>query len=52
MHSDPDANPVNPIPAVVVLLFLVITAGELVLSAASAGFVGGAQGRRLGAPER
>lgn len=44
MHSDPDANPVNPIPAVVVLLFLGIAAAELVLSAAGAGFVGGAQG--------
>lgn len=44
MHSDPDASPVNPLPAFVVLLFLVIVAAELVLSAAERGFVGGANG--------
>ena len=43
MHSDPDANPVNPIPAVVVLLFLGIAAAELVLT----GMVASLDGQRL-----
>lgn len=46
MHPDhdPDASPVNALPPMVVVLFLVIVAVELTLSLADRGLVGGAGG--------
>ncbi|QCO55606.1 rhomboid family intramembrane serine protease [Pseudorhodobacter turbinis] len=44
MHTDPNAAPINPLPAVVWLLALPIIAMEVVMNLASAGVVGGAQG--------
>lgn len=44
MNSDPNAPPINPLPAGVILLALPIVLGELVLAAGAQGFVGGAEG--------
>ncbi|MEL6644412.1 MAG: rhomboid family intramembrane serine protease [Pseudomonadota bacterium] len=44
MSSDPNAPPINPLPAGVVLLALPMVLAELVLAAGAQGFVGGAEG--------
>lgn len=51
MHSDPDASPINPLPAIVWILALPMIAVEIVLSLGERGLAGGAEavGWRLGA---
>lgn len=44
MHQDPNAPPVNPLPAAVVILALPIVLVELILAAGAQGFVGGNAG--------
>jgi membrane associated rhomboid family serine protease len=44
MQTDPNAAPLNPLPAVVWLLALPIIGMELVLNLAASGFIGGATG--------
>ncbi|MEL7345781.1 MAG: rhomboid family intramembrane serine protease [Pseudomonadota bacterium] len=44
MQSHPDASPINPLPAVVVALTLMILGVEIVLWAAGRGLIGGAGG--------
>ena len=41
MSSDPNQNPVNPLPPLVVVLFLAIVGIEAVLSLGAQGFIGG-----------
>jgi membrane associated rhomboid family serine protease len=51
MNSDPDASPVNPLPPVVLMLFLAIAGIEVVFSLGQRGIIGGpeAVGWRLDA---
>ncbi len=44
METDPDASPVNPLPAAVILLALPIVLVEIVFQAGAQGYVGGPQG--------